>query len=668
MKILYLILFVSVSFNVQAAAPTVPSSNLSFNAIDGGYFNLGWTAGNGSRRLIICKAGGPVTFVPQNGVDYTENTIFGSGQQVAPGEYVIYDHFSTSFFLTGLTPATQYFFRIYDYNGTGAAIEYLTNVFLSGSATTSATPTVQTSNAVFTTITTNSVNLTWTNGNGFRRLIVVREGAPVNTDPVSNQQYNVSSQFGNGATTGPGNYTVYNSTGTGTNVANLRPGTQYFFAFYEFNGSSQPQYLTPAYTTSVTTRSIPTVASSNLVISKTDGKELSLNWTNGNGQRRIVVAKQGSNISANPANGTDYNANPVFGSGQQLGAGEYVVYDDNFNATTISGLNPATTYYFKIFEYDGTGSNTAYLTSSFASVNGPTAVTPTIQAANLTAGDITSNSLRLQFSSGNGRTRTIIGRKDAPVSVTPADFTLYTADANFGNGQDLGNGNFVLGNSTGELINIHNLQPNSSYHFAVFEYNGFNQPLYLSPATTVSATTSFALPVKLVKWEATPANGKVKLQWITASEVNASHFVIERSADGMSYTLVATVQAAGNSTTDIQYSKEDANPLAGKSYYRLKMVDLDGKTEYSTVRTVIISASAVIRLAANPVQDKLELIASAVNDRSEWQIINAAGQAVSKGTVSNGRTEINVAGLRPGNYWVTLVMNNEVQALAFVKL
>ncbi|MBL7739462.1 MAG: T9SS type A sorting domain-containing protein [Chitinophagaceae bacterium] len=668
MKLLYLILFVSVSFNVQAAAPTVPSSNLSFNAIDGGYFNLGWTPGNGSRRLIICKAGGPVTFVPQNGVDYTENTIFGSGQQVAPGEYVIYDHFSTSFFLTGLTPATQYFFRVYDYNGTGTAIEYLTSAFLSGNATTSATPTVQTSNAVFTTITTNSVNLTWTNGNGLRRLIVVREGAPVNADPVSNQVYNVSFQFGNGATTGTGNYTVYNSTGTGTNVANLRPGTQYFFAFYEFNGSSQPQYLAPAYTTSVTTRSIPTVASSNLVISKTDGKELSLNWTNGNGQRRIVVAKQGSNITANPANGTDYNANPVFGTGQQLSAGEYVVYDDNFNATTISGLNPATTYYFKIFEYDGTGSNTAYLTSSFASVNGPTAVTPDIQAANLTAGDITSNSLRLQFSAGNGRARTIIGRKDAPVSVTPADFTLYTADANFGNGHDLGNGNFVMGNTTGELINIHNLQPNSTYHFAVFEYNGFNQPLYLSPAAAFSATTSFALPVKLVKWEATPANGKVKLQWTTASEVNAGHFVIERSADGVHYTSVATVQAAGNSTADIQYSKEDPNPLAGKSYYRLKMVDLDGKTEYSPVRTVILSTTAVIRLAANPVQEKLELIASAMNGRSEWQIINAAGQTISKGVVSNGRTEINVAGLKPGNYWVRVIVNNEAQALAFVKL
>ncbi|HEY6505959.1 MAG TPA: T9SS type A sorting domain-containing protein, partial [Chitinophagaceae bacterium] len=472
-----------------------------------------------------------------------------------------------------------------------------------------------------------------------------------------------------GATTGAGNYTVYNSSSNGTSVANLKPGTQYFFAFYEFNGVNQPQYLAPAYTASVTTRSVPTIASSNLTITKTDGKELTLGWTNGNGQRRIVVAKQSSNISSVPANGTDYNANPVFGAGQQLGAGEFVVYDDNFNAAIISGLNPATTYYFKVFEYDGTGSNTAYLTSSFASVNGPTATTPTVQALNLSAADITSNSLSLQFTEGNGRARTIIGRKDVPVNVTPADLTAYNADAIFGNGQDLGNGNFVLSNTTGSFINIHNLQPNSTYHFAILEYNGFNQPLYLSPAATFSATTSFALPVKLVKWEAIPANGKIKLQWTTSSEINVGHFVIERSANAVHYSPVATVQATGNSNAEVNYSKEDANPLPGKSYYRLKIVDVDGKTEYSPVRTVIMSATPVIKLAANPVQDKVELIASAISGESkkEWQIINISGQVLAKGIVANGRTEINVSGLRPGHYWIKLVTNEEVQALRFVK-
>jgi hypothetical protein len=669
MKILYATLFILISLQASAAAPTIPSSNLYFAAVDGGYFNLGWTPGNGTRRIIICKAGSNVTFSPQNGVDYAENTVFGSGQQVASGEFVIYDNAFSSFYVTGLSPATQYFFKIVEYNGTGATAEYLNSSFLTGSASTSAVPTIQVSNASFSNITTNSMTVNWTEGNGQRRLIVVRQGSPVNADPVNSQQYSVNSSFGNGATIGTGNYTVYNSTGNGTSITNLQPGTQYFFAFYEFNGSGQPQYKTPAYTTNVTTRSIPTIASSNVIIAKTDGKELSLNWTNGNGQRRIIVANQSSNITSVPVNGTDYNANPVFGSGQQLGAGEYVVFDDNFNAATITGLNPATTYFFKLFEYDGTGSNTMYLTSSFATINGPTAVTPTLQTTNISATNITSSSLTIQLTAGNGRARMIVGRKNAAVNITPTDLTAYTGNGDFGVGQNLGNGNFVLSNTTDPFAGIHNLEANTNYHFAIFEFNGFNQPLYLSPAATFSATTLVALPVKLIKWEATPSNEKVKLQWITSSEINASHFIIERSSNGINFSPIATVQAAGNSQANINYSKEDNAPVQGKSYYRLKMTDIDGRSEYSPVRTVLVSAKQIVKLAGNPVQNNLELITSAsvAGNKNEWAVITITGQAIKKGIVSSGRTVINVSVLPAGNYWLRLNLNGEVQTLGFSK-
>src|SRR5262245_60753122 len=134
------------------------------------------------------------------------------------------------------SPATQYFFAVFEYNGTGTGTQYLVSSFLSGSASTFGTPAVQTSNAFFSNITTNSVTVNWSSGNGGRRLIVVREGQPVSSDPVSGQPYNVNSVFGTGATTAAGNYTVYNSSGVSTVVTNLQPGKEYHFAFYEFNG------------------------------------------------------------------------------------------------------------------------------------------------------------------------------------------------------------------------------------------------------------------------------------------------------------------------------------------------------------------------------------------------------------------------------------------------
>jgi hypothetical protein len=669
MRILYSFIFLIFSWQASAIAPTTASQNLQFNAIDGGFFNIGWTSGNGARRIIICKAGSNVTFSPQNGIDYDANTNFGDGQMVAPGEYVIYDHFSSSFFVTGLTPGTRYFFKIFEYNGSGSTTEYLTSTFLSGDGTTSAIPASQASNATFPTITTNSVNVSWNVGSGGRRLIVVREGSPVASDPENSHPYAVSSIFESGATTGPGDYTVYNSSGTNTTVTNLKPGTQYFFSFYEFNGSQQPQYKTPAYTTSVTTRSIPTIASSALSITKTDGKELSLGWTNGNGQRRIIVAKQGSNVTGQPANGTDYTPG-AFGTGSTIATGEFVVFDDNFSSTTVTGLTSGVTYFFKIFEYDGTGTNTIYLTSTFASVNGPTAIAPATQMNSLSASSITGNSLKLSGTPGDGRARMIVGRKNAPVNFTPTNFTTYTHNSDFGSSPDLGNGNFVLSNTTDPFVNIHNLEPLTTYHFAVFEYNGFNQPVYLSPAATFSATTLAALPVKLIKWEAIPSNNKVSLQWTTSAEINASHFIIERSSNGVNFSPIATIQATGNSQSNINYTKEDNSPLTGRSYYRLKMVDIDGQSEYSAVRSVLFSASQSALLARNPVRDIVEIVtsASASNNKNEWQIVNINGQVLKKGTLSSGRTEVNVSTLTTGNYWIRLNINSQLQTLPFIKL
>ena len=666
MKKIYTVFFVLLSLQGFATAPTVPASNLNFPAIDGGFFNVAWTPGNGARRVIICKAGSSVTFRPQNGIDYTDNSIFGNGQHVAPGEFVIYDNAFTSFFLTNLSPATQYFFAVFEYNGSGATTEYLTSSFLIGNASTSSVPTTQVSNANFTNITSNSVTFNWTNGNGQRRLIVVREGSPVNADPVNSVQYNANSAFGTGVSIGTGNYPVYASSSTATSVTNLKPGTTYFFSFYEFNGSSQPQYKMPAYTNSVTTRSIPTIASSNVLTTKVDGKELSFSWTNGNGQRRIIVAKQGSAVTGVPVNGTDYAANSVFGSGPTIAAGEFVVYDDNFNAATISGLNPATNYFFKIFEYDGPGTNTLYLTSSFASMNASTAVVPTVQSTSVVASSITSNSLNLSWAAGNGRARLVIGRKNLPVSFVPQDFTVYTANGNFGTGQDLGNGNFVLSNTPDAFASIHNLQPNSNYHFAIYEFNGFNQPIYITTAAVFNATTSGALPVKLLRWEAILIDKIVKLQWSSSSEINTSHFTIERSSDGIRFTPLATIQAAGNSQGTKDYSSEDKMPLTGRSYYRLKMVDIDGKIEYSVVRTVLFTEKQSSFIVRNPVQNMLELVTTG-SGKSQWQIVNVSGQLIKQGIINAGRTEISVTDLPAGSYWVRLHTDKMTQTLPFIK-
>lgn len=91
------------------------------------------------------------------------------------------------------------------------------------------------------------------------------------------------------------------------------------------------------------------------------------------------------------------------------------------------------------------------------------------------------------------------------------------------------------------------------------------------------------LPVELKSFEAIFNDDRVDFYWVTASEVNSSHFVVERSKNGEVWDEVVQVDAAGNSTSEIEYYDFDSEPLYGKSYYRLVQYDHNGDYEVFNV-------------------------------------------------------------------------------------
>ncbi len=91
------------------------------------------------------------------------------------------------------------------------------------------------------------------------------------------------------------------------------------------------------------------------------------------------------------------------------------------------------------------------------------------------------------------------------------------------------------------------------------------------------------LPVELVSFAANAVNDRVELFWETATETGSSHFLVERSSDGMKWDVITRVEAAGESQALVTYRISDNTPLSGRSFYRLQSVDSDGSSEYSDV-------------------------------------------------------------------------------------
>lgn len=160
-----------------------------------------------------------------------------------------------------------------------------------------------------------------------------------------------------------------------------------------------------------------------------------------------------------------------------------------------------------------------------------------------------------------------------------------------------------------------------------------------------------ALPLRMVDFTLLNEKAQVALSWKTENEVNTSHFVIERSVDGINYESIGLV-AAFNNTIAGSYSFADQAPKTGTSYYRLKQVDADGKYEYSKVLTVKRTTTDIITLLPNPATDYIR-INSTTTERLNVKIYSADGRLMITGTYTTGE-QISIGKLTPGMYVATI--------------
>lgn len=97
----------------------------------------------------------------------------------------------------------------------------------------------------------------------------------------------------------------------------------------------------------------PTINASSFVATNVLCDNLKLNLTGGNGNKRLIVGRKGSPVTAVPVDGVAYNANTAFGAGTAIAANQFVLSSDTVTQITVSNLNQSSTYYFKVFEYNG---------------------------------------------------------------------------------------------------------------------------------------------------------------------------------------------------------------------------------------------------------------------------------------------------------------------------
>ncbi|GAB2808885.1 T9SS type A sorting domain-containing protein [Ferruginibacter profundus] len=123
--------------------------------------------------------------------------------------------------------------------------------------------------------------------------------------------------------------------------------------------------------------------------------------------------------------------------------------------------------------------------------------------------------------------------------------------------------------------------------------------------TNAEDSVPLILPVRFTSFTANCQSGKAILTWKTAQEQNSSHFDIERSIDGIHWTVIGNEVAAGNSGVEQTYSFTDYAPLEN-NLYRIVEYDLDGRVHQTdTIRSSCTATNDLLSVKPNPVHDKL---------------------------------------------------------------
>lgn len=225
-----------------------------------------------------------------------------------------------------------------------------------------------------------------------------------------------------------------------------------------------------------------------------------------NADAYLVLISTSATLTEQPLTGNTYAVDDVVGNAR-------VVSVNGSTTFTANGLTPGTTYYF--FVYSSVAASNCYnlsspLTASVSTTTPPPCTAPSTQASSLNASNITGTSMDISYVRGNGDNVLVVARTGASVNANPIN------SVNYPTGTEIGSGNFVVYNGPAASFTHSGLTQNTTYYYAVYEYNSADYCYNQSPLTG-NFTTACTTPVNVSALSSGAASGQVTLTWTNPS-------------------------------------------------------------------------------------------------------------------------------------------------------
>jgi hypothetical protein len=171
--------------------------------------------------------------------------------------------------------------------------------------------------------------------------------------------------------------------------------------------------------------------------------------------------------------------------------------------------------------------------------------------------------------------------------------------------------------------------------------------------------TGCTTPIELISFTAEKAPQNVVLRWSSASEMNFSHFFIEKSTDAVNFEQIGMIKGEGNSSSQHDYTFTDNSANQGIVYYRLKQVDIDGSFKYSVIKSVKIDTNSPVLIYSFDGDLTIQFTAKG---EAMYTIVDMLGKTLYTGnrTSEESLITVNKSNFKSGVYIVKVQMGNEV--------
>lgn len=186
-----------------------------------------------------------------------------------------------------------------------------------------------------------------------------------------------------------------------------------------------------------------------------------------------------------------------------------------------------------------------------------------------------------------------------------------------------------------------------------------------SPFTLGSVTVLNPLPIVVNNFEALKNGNNVDLSWSVSNNNKISYFEIWTSTNAENFVLLETVKASNKHLTSKDYSTIDNSPEIGVNYYKLKVVDVNGRITFSEIKSVSFDLNNSIYIFPNPVElgkdvyVNLQLIDE--NEIVEVSIVDQIGKIILNNSYKGQKSiYFNTANLAKGVYFVKVKSKNEL--------